>query len=357
MENVNVIIFANGSVSLSTKKIGYNGENKARNIIISLDKPVEDGTAVLEIEQHNKKYFLELDKQENNYVLPIYESLLAYDDIKMQFRLVKDGNVIIKSEVFEFEIENSINAIIKGIPEEYGDWFIDTTNAIKELKEKDQDLENKISTLEGEIPDVSNFVTKDVENLTNYTKTSELEKNYASKNDIKDFIKKDVAELDNFTNNTDLENKLNDKADKSEIPKNTGDLTNNSGFITKDVTDLEHYYDKDAIDGKVSSVYKFKGSVDTYSDLSSKEFGVVKGDVYNVTDTDKNYAWDGSAWDDLGGTIDLSDYVTNEKLNEQVKGVTDKIDTLINDVADKVDAEYVNDTIATAISGALESEY
>ena len=29
------------------------------------------------------------------------------------------------------------------------------------------------------------------------------------------------------------------------------------------------------------------------------------GDVYNVTDTGKNYAWNGTTWDELGGDIDL----------------------------------------------------
>lgn len=48
----------------------------------------------------------------------------------------------------------------------------------------------------------------------------------------------------------------------------------------------------------LSQVYKFKGSVATVDDLPA---GAARGDVYNVTATDANYAWTGSAWDNIGG--------------------------------------------------------
>lgn len=73
---------------------------------------------------------------------------------------------------------------------------------------------------------------------------------------------------------------------------------------------------KSYVDNKVSSVYVYKGSVTNYSDLASiaeKE----AGDVYNVINANgstpggTNYAWTGTEWDALGGTIDLSNYVEN----------------------------------------------
>lgn len=42
------------------------------------------------------------------------------------------------------------------------------------------------------------------------------------------------------------------------------------------------------INDKLISVYRFKGSVDTYNDLPTED--VITGDVYNVIDTDMNYA-------------------------------------------------------------------
>lgn len=66
-------------------------------------------------------------------------------------------------------------------------------------------------------------------------------------------------------------------------------------------------------DSKVSalgSVLTYKGSC-TYAELPTI---AVEGDVWNVTDkhgnvpAGTNYAWSGSAWDALGGDVDLSGY-------------------------------------------------
>ena len=51
---------------------------------------------------------------------------------------------------------------------------------------------------------------------------------------------------------------------------------------------------------EVSNIYKFKGSVNTFEDLPAVE-NVSAGDVYNVLDSDMNYAWSGQNWDSLGG--------------------------------------------------------
>lgn len=82
------------------------------------------------------------------------------------------------------------------------------------------------------------------------------------------------------------------------------------GKNKRDIFELDT--DLSALEVKVNEalagVFHYKGSVATYGDLPSSNNEV--GDVYNVLDTGKNYAWDGSAWDDLGGLVDLSNYVT-----------------------------------------------
>lgn len=120
----------------------------------------------------------------------------------------------------------------------------------------------------------------------------------------------------------------NAKADTSDIP----DVSN---FITKSVDDLTYYYTKTEVDSKVSSVYKYEGTVSTYSNLPSS--GLTAGDVYNVEQADSthgikagdNVAWTGSAWDKLGGDVDLSGYQT-------------KIDS-----SHKLSADLVDDTSTT----------
>lgn len=57
----------------------------------------------------------------------------------------------------------------------------------------------------------------------------------------------------------------------------------------------------------ISWVYRYKWSVTNYSDLSNITDPDV-WDVYNVTSTEMNYAWDWTAWDALWWTVDLSNY-------------------------------------------------
>ena len=64
------------------------------------------------------------------------------------------------------------------------------------------------------------------------------------------------------------------------------------------------YYTKSEIDGKLSGAMHFKGTKATVSDLPSS--GQQIGDMYNITETGANYAWDGSNWDKLSENIDLS---------------------------------------------------
>ena len=83
-----------------------------------------------------------------------------------------------------------------------------------------------------------------------------------------------------------------------------------SQFATKDDT-----YTKEQIDAKISSVMSYKGTVATVEDLPSS---ATVGDVYNVTSTGMNYAWNGSQWDALGSDVDLSDYVTNTQFETEL---------------------------------------
>ena len=78
-----------------------------------------------------------------------------------------------------------------------------------------------------------------------------------------------------------------------------------AGLIANYMTSTEV---SDAISNAISTVYKYKGSVATYANLPSS--GQQVGDVYNVEEDGHNYAWTGTEWDRLAGTVDLSNYVT-----------------------------------------------
>ena len=67
-----------------------------------------------------------------------------------------------------------------------------------------------------------------------------------------------------------------------------------------------------ALKTDIASMYKYKGSVATYSLLPAS--GDTVGDVYNVEADGQNYAWDGTAWDSLGGSFTISD-ITNADID------------------------------------------
>lgn len=73
----------------------------------------------------------------------------------------------------------------------------------------------------------------------------------------------------------------------------------------------------------IASAYNYKGSKATYSALPTT--GNTVGDVWNVEDTGMNYAWTGSAWDALGGSVDLSGYMTTEQVNAALGNKVDKV--------------------------------
>lgn len=97
--------------------------------------------------------------------------------------------------------------------------------------------------------------------------------------------------------------------------------------------DLHSFKDVDTkITNAITAAYKYQGSVDNYSDLpeSVKTIGFVynvKNAVGNIGDENytpagTNYAWNGTEWDALGGTIDLSTYATKTYVNNALTGVT-----------------------------------
>lgn len=79
---------------------------------------------------------------------------------------------------------------------------------------------------------------------------------------------------------------------------------------------------------KVTGFAKYAGSVDNYADLPAS--GNNTGDVWNIVNADAahqikagdNVIWNGSAWDNLSGFVDLSNYPTNTDVAKAVVDTT-----------------------------------
>lgn len=108
----------------------------------------------------------------------------------------------------------------------------------------------------------------------------------------------------------------------------------------------------DELKASVAAALDYKGTKDTYEELPTK--GNKKGDVWNVvaahgtTPAGTNYAWDGAAWDPLGGTIDLSGYYTKSQVDGAISAAKTELEaadtalegqitTVTNQLNNKVD--------------------
>lgn len=68
----------------------------------------------------------------------------------------------------------------------------------------------------------------------------------------------------------------------------------------------------------ISTVYRWKGSKDTYDQLLTE--GNTVGDIWNVKDTNMNYGWtEDGTWDPLGSPVEISP-ITNEAIDSIVAG-------------------------------------
>ena len=145
-------------------------------------------------------------------------------------------------------------------------------------------------------------------------------------------------------------------------------------------------------DSAVTSVYRFKGSVNTVNDLpSAGTEGLTVGDVYNVkyaidgngneiddshSPDGVNYAWTGSGWDSLGGILSIETAINgttgtssapvsasavksyvdgevstlNSRIDSEVSAINATIDSEVSSLNDRIDSEV------SALEAALASE-
>ena len=246
--------------------------------------------------------------------------------------------------------------------------------------------------------DKSDVYTK--EEVYNKTEINSTLISYASKSYVQDVlsIKQDKENMVQNVSNVDELSKAikypsvkaildNNKTLASDYETKIGELrTDVESSINNINTDLEeNYYDKTEIDTKLSTVYKYKGTVETMEDLPH---GSEIGDVYNVLyernletgdleEWGMNVAWDGGKWDELGPMVDLENYVQYDDIKDLAPkattlsgyGITDaytktETNNLLNDKADKgttlasygITDAYTKTDTDTEITNAVSSK-
>ena len=133
--------------------------------------------------------------------------------------------------------------------------------------------------------------------------TGDIPADVALKSDLSDFVKSD--DLGVYIDESELEAALDNYTTKEAL-----DAALDEYATTNDLDDLR---------SEVTSLYHFKGNVDSLDALQAIE-NPHEGDVYNIGDTGINAAWvigeDGNGyWDEFGGPVDLSDYMLREDVD------------------------------------------
>jgi hypothetical protein len=190
----------------------------------------------------------------------------------------------------------------------------DDTKIMTPLKVKSI-LSDEVLKLNAEIDANADAILKTRNDLQ-----SEIDENQSQINELKTITTTIRSDLD------DLGDQLSGIEEKIPATASSSNQLADKNFVNEKAKEIKE---------SLGNVYKFKGSVDTFTDLPTA--GMEMGDVYNVIDTEKNYAWDGKRWDDIGGTIDLSLYAKKEDIPV-------KISDLIND-SDFAMSEDVKNTV------------
>ena len=127
-------------------------------------------------------------------------------------------------------------------------------------------------------------------------------------------------------------------------------------------TDVKTYVDnvKTALQQSIAGAFHFKGQVDYVDQLPTE--GMAQGDVYQVKyngtsteagtfEANKEYAYDGTKWVEMGSIIDLSAYDTAAQQDEKIATAKQgAIDAAAADATSKADAAK-----AAAIQAASEA--
>ena len=107
----------------------------------------------------------------------------------------------------------------------------------------------------------------------------------------------------------------------------------------------------DLVSNAVSGVFHFRGAVDTFENLPAEK---AEGDVYQVGE--KEYAWNGTEWVELGFLVDLTDYATKvyaeEKANAAAAVVAGDLDKAEENIAKNAEDIGKNAQAITALQNA-----
>lgn len=204
----------------------------------------------------------------------------------------------------------------------------------------------------------------DLANLTQTVETKASQENLEALDSVVTEHTNTIATLATKTElstaQSTLQNAINTKADagnvytKSEVDSSLGGKADKATTLGGyGITDA---YTKTEVDGMVAGAFHFKGEKATYEELPTNPSA---GDVWQVGE--KEYAWDGNSWVELGFNIDLSayaktadvaaTYATQASVNTELAKKANSADVYTKTEIDGT-VQTINNNIATKANSA-----
>lgn len=333
--------------------------NKLKNVVFGYEKPANPKVGQAYFDQEKGKFGLYEGTEEKGYAWSYFateaelaaavEALEAAIALKLDataFNTYKEANdAAVASKVAQSDYDTKVEALDAKDEELAG-----AITALDEATYSKEEVDGIVDTLEQADTDAAQALADYKAEMVNALAGKVDVETYNAKVEALDA--KDVelaAAIDTKVAKTTYEEKMGQidgalatKVETSVYEGKVQEIENAIAGKADKATTLAGYgiedaYTKAEVDGKLSSAFHYKGTVQNFADLPTE--GNVEGDVYNIVNADAahginagdNVAWvwddesgdtDTGHWDVLAGVVDLSSYAKKAEVEELLEEIT-----------------------------------
>lgn len=287
----------------AAQKSANDAQTSADNAQSTANNAIENASQAL-LAANEAKASADQSNQRLDVLEPIIDTLRWYENVTDNI----DFNTRVELERAFLQGTANTNAPVAGpgwldVDDDYNETYIRQ----KFIAQADGACYVRFGTI---VPDSSPIEVSSWTGWVKYSLASELTSavetintSITSINGVITTIKGDITSIESDI--TELQGSLGSAED---------DITAVTNALDAHKADYDNPHKVTAAQLGLATVYKYKGSVETYADLPTSSQQV--GDVYNVKQADPdhnieagdNVAWDGEKWDILAGDTDLSGY-------------------------------------------------
>lgn len=287
----------------AAQKSANDAQTSADNAQSSANTAIENASQALSA-ANEAKASADQSNQRLDVLEPIVDTLRWYENVTDNI----DFNTHVELERAFLQGTANTNGPIPGpgwldVDEDYNETYIRQ----KFIAQADGACYVRFGTI---VPDSSPIEVSSWTGWVKYALASELTSAVETINTSITSIKGDITSIESDI--TELQGSLGSAE---------GDIAAVTNALDAHKADYDNPHKVTAAQLGLATVYKYKGSVETYADLPTSDQQV--GDVYNVKQADPdhnieagdNVAWDGTTWDILAGDTDLSGYAQLNSAN------------------------------------------